>query len=601
MSYITDRSSPSNHEVRKQNLYEFIRHVDEAFPVSVGRLPGLPPKAKVNFGCLFIANALKVFWDRKVHSNAQIDTDEFDTFIQQWITMLVDVVLSEILCVSAEESTALRQVLMMGLPPHAESAPASPATEAFVTSLSSLRSVPDDEQDNFIAFLEKYPCEAPLPLVIWLRDCVVLLVLQSSAENRLYNTHTREVLFSLAECFSLDSDAVRMWERSIGEILHGTGSMASSQATVSRNTKMNQRIKIGLGAVGGAVILGITGGLAFPVLASVVSGVGAAFTGIGLGVIGTVLATTSMVLGSISVAGAVALFGITGGSLMTYKLSHRFGDLKEEDFKFRRIGPKKDDNAGSNDALEVVLCISGYLRNNRDYVEPWKIIRKRNGGLTDTFALQWEKKNLADLGNVFVKLLSTEVASALANVYIQASLGAVASTVALPVSVLSVMADSDNILIVCENRAKQAGEALAEVVSNQELGTRPFTLIAYSLGSSAVFACLERLANQGQFGSIQNVILLGSTIPCTFLYEGQRASWQKARSVVSGRFVNVYSKKDMLLHFLCRYLQWSINVAGVTEVNESGIENLDVSDIIASHSDYPAKIGEVLDRIGYFH
>ena len=593
-------TSPSNHEIRKESLYEFIRHVDESFQVSVSRLSGLPSKVKVNFGGLLIGNAIKVFWNSRQPVTSATVGSEFDTHLLQWVTTLVDVILSEVLCVSSDESTALRQVLMMGLPPHSDSMPVFPTTESFVTQLSSIRSVPEDERDRVVEFLERYPCVAPLPLVIWLRDCVVLLILQSSGENRLYDARTREVLFSTAESFSLDSDAVRMWERSIGEILHGTDSVMSSQATVSRNTKMNQRIKIGLGAVGGAVILGVTGGLALPVLASVVSGVGAAFTGIGLGVIGTVFATTSMVLGSISVAGAVALFGITGGSLMTYKLSHRFGDLKEEDFKFRRI-VKQSDEAKSNDALEVVLCISGYLRNSRDYTDPWKVIRKRNGNLTDTYALQWEKKNLAELGNVFVKLLSTELATALANVYIQASLGAVATTVALPISVLSVMADSDNILIVCENRAKQAGEALAEIVSNKQLGTRPYTLISYSLGSSAVFSCLERLSNQGYYGCIQNVILLGSTIPCTFLYEGQRASWQKARSVVSGRFINVYSKKDMLLHFLCRYLQWTIQVAGVTEVKEPGIENFDVSDIITSHSDYPAKIGDVLDRVGYFH
>jgi hypothetical protein len=55
----------------------------------------------------------------------------------------------------------------------------------------------------------------------------------------------------------------------------------------------------------------------------------------------------------------------------------------------------------------------------------------------------------------------------------------------------------------------------------------------------------------------------------------------------------------MLLQVLCRYLQWTIQVSGVMEVFESGIENYDVSDLIASHSDYPSKIPQILERIGY--
>jgi hypothetical protein len=591
-------TTPANSRERKKVLYEFLRAVDQHFQVSTSRLAGLPSKLKIDFGGLFVANALQVYWEARA-ANASGSETAYEIYLVEWITGLVDILLNDILSTSPNESTALKQVLMMGLPPYAEEIPPLPTTERFITSLSSLAGIPDDQKKAFLSFLELHACVAALPLVVWLRDCVILLILQSSKENRIYNPRTRTIMFKIAHGFGLDSDAIRMWERSIGEILHGHGAVAESRASISQNTRVNQRIKIGLGAVGGAVILGVTGGLAFPILASLASGVGAALTGVGLGVVGTVFATTSVLLGSISVAGAVALFGITGGSLMTFKLANRFGDLDVDDFKFRRLGrDRKDDHA--SDALEVCICISGYLRTNRDFIEPWKCIRKRNGGLQDAFALEWERKNLASLGNVFIKLLSSELATALTNIYVQASLGAASVTATLPISVISAMADSDNIFIVCENRARQAGEALAEVITNEDFGTRPFTLIAYSVGASAVFSCLEFLAAKGCFACIQDVIIMGSTVPCTFLLDGQRTPWRSARSVVCGRFVNVYSKKDMLLQFLCRYIQWSIHVSGVTEVAETGIENVDVSDIIQSHSDYPAKIDTILSRIGYF-
>ena len=599
MAHPSDSASPTNSTSRKRQVYDFVHLVDGCFQVSVTRLSSLPSRLKIDFGGLFISNAIKIYWHSRPSSGVP-SNDELEGYLITWVTWLCDILLNDILCTNPEESTALRQILMMGLPPYSETTPIIPSTERFITSLSSISSVPDVDRTHMLDFLEKHPCLAPLPLVIWLRDCVVMLMLQSSAENRIYNAHTREVLFSVSDSFSLDSDAIRMWERSIGEILHGHEAVADSQAFISQSTITAQRIKIGLGAAAGAVILGVTGGLAFPLLASVASSVGAALTGVGLGVIGTALVTTSMVLGSISVAGAVALFGITGGSLMTYKLSNRFGSLDVKDFQFRRLS-RASDKDHSQDALEIVLCISGYLRSARDYVDPWKVIRRKNGGLTDVHALQWERKNLENLGSVFIKLLSNELASAVTNIYVQATLGAAGATAALPISVISVMADSDNIFLVCENRAKQAGEALAEVITNADLGTRPFTLIAYSIGASAVFSCLEVLADKGYFSSVQNVILLGSTIPCTFLYEGQRTPWQKARSVVAGRLINVFSKKDMLLHFLCRYIQWTIQVAGVTEVREEGIENIDVSDLIQSHSDYPGNIEAILNRLGYFH
>jgi hypothetical protein len=592
--------SPSNAASTnvKCELFDFVHLIERSFKVSVSRLSSLASRSKIDFGGLFITSAVRVFWESKMRTPG-CQFEELDAHLTTWITMLVDVLLEEILQTSLDESTALRQLLMMGLPPYADDLPTVPSTDRFITSIAAIQSFADIEREQMAEFMEQYPCLVPVPLFLILRDCTVMLILQSSKENCIYNCRTRQVLFRLSEAFSLDPDVVRMVERSIGEILHGHEIVDDSRAIVSQSTRNSQKLKIGLGALGGAVLLGVTGGLAFPVLASVASGVGAALTGVGLGVVGTVFATTSLFLGSISVGGAVALFGITGGSLMTYKLSNRFGNLNIHDFKFKRLSRISEAQDQAHDALEIVLCVSGYLRTQRDYVEPWKVIRRRNANLSDPYALQWERTHLAALGSVFVKLLSNELASALTSIYINASLGVVSTTATLPISVLSVMADSDNILHVCENRARQVGEALAEVICNQDFGARPFTLIAYSIGATAVFTCLAVLADKGQFSRVQNVVLLGSTIPCSFILEGQRTPWQKARSVVSGRFVNVFSKKDVLLHFLCRYVQWSIQVAGVSEVREEGIENFDASEIIAAHSDYPANIGLILTRIGY--
>ena len=47
----------------------------------------------------------------------------------------------------------------------------------------------------------------------------------------------------------------------------------------------------------------------------------------------------------------------------------------------------------------------------------------------------------------------------------------------------------------------------------------------------------------------------------------------------------------------CRYKRMSSAVAGVTNVNSVGIENVDLSGIIKQHLDYPLKIKEILEFI----
>ena len=88
---------------------------------------------------------------------------------------------------------------------------------------------------------------------------------------------------------------------------------------------------------------------------------------------------------------------------------------------------------------------------------------------------------------------------------------------------------------------------------------------------------------------IQDVVLLGT--PSTVKTE----KWQNIRSIVSGRVVNGYSEKDMVLSLVYRYERWNIQVAGVAPVvGVEGIENLNLSHIIERHTDYCSKMKEVM-------
>ena len=90
-------------------------------------------------------------------------------------------------------------------------------------------------------------------------------------------------------------------------------------------------------------------------------------------------------------------------------------------------------------------------------------------------------------------------------------------------------------------RANAAGLILADSLIDRNLGVRPITLVGFSLGSRVIFAALRELANKGAFGLVQNVYLFGSPIVAN------RDEYLRARSVISGKFVNGYASNDWIL------------------------------------------------------
>lgn len=89
-------------------------------------------------------------------------------------------------------------------------------------------------------------------------------------------------------------------------------------------------------------------------------------------------------------------------------------------------------------------------------------------------------------------------------------------------------------------------------------------------------------------GLIEDVVVMGTPVSVD-------SKWDKARNIVSGRFINCFSKHDWTLGVLYRTQRFSSTVAGIREVPSHGIENCDVSSIIKSHTDYSSNISEILD------
>ncbi|CAD6918572.1 unnamed protein product [Tilletia laevis] len=145
------------------------------------------------------------------------------------------------------------------------------------------------------------------------------------------------------------------------------------------------------------------------------------------------------------------------------------------------------------------------------------------------------------------------------------------------------------------DRAKAAGLILADVLAKRQLGVRPVTLVGFSLGARAIFYALVELARIKAFGVVQNVYILGTPVTAT------DRVWKEARSVVAGRFVNVFSRSDWILGYLYRATSGGLrSIAGLHPVEVMpDIENVDVTHLIPGHLAYRALMPLVLSELQF--
>lgn len=145
------------------------------------------------------------------------------------------------------------------------------------------------------------------------------------------------------------------------------------------------------------------------------------------------------------------------------------------------------------------------------------------------------------------------------------------------------------------DRARQAGQVLADILLNRRLGVRPVSLIGYSLGARVIFFALLELAKQNAFGVVQEVYLFGATVTASIKI------WRQVRGVVSGRFVNAFAMNDWVLGYLFRATTGGLQtVAGLRPIEHvPDLENVDITHILEGHMSYRTKMPKLLAYVGF--
>ncbi|NXS93343.1 TMCO4 protein, partial [Jacana jacana] len=437
-----------------------------------------------------------------------------------------------------------------------------PAMAAFASGLGG------EGTESFTEILLKDPTVKENPVVVT-QD-----LLAFSLRDGYYDARARVLICHIIWLLRAPLEELEVLEESLLESLkeqkEESETAEVSRKKKERRSKLKRYLLIGLATLGGGTVIGLTGGLAAPLVAA-----GAAT------IIGSAGAAA---LGStVGIAVLASLFGAAGAGLTGYKMKKRVGAIEEFEFL-----PLTEGNQ-----LHITIAITGWLSAGKygSFTAPWSSMLQSR----EQYCLAWESKYLMELGNTLDSLLNGFV-----NMMAQEALkltvfSGIVTALTWPTSLLTVASVIDNPWGVCLHRSAEVGKHLAHILLSRQQGKRPVTLIGFSLGARVIYFCLQEMAQEiDSQGIVEDVVLLGAPV------EGEAKYWKAITKVVSGRIINGYCRGDWLLRFVYRTSSVQINVAGLQPVNldDRRMVNMDLSSVVNGHLDYMKQMDTILKAVG---
>ncbi|KAK5046086.1 hypothetical protein LTR84_008543 [Exophiala bonariae] len=412
----------------------------------------------------------------------------------------------------------------------------------------------------------------------WTVLCDLFLVLISDSD---YDARSRRLLERVGSTMDISWVQICRFEKRVIDSLEMQEEEAKENWDESDHMERRRKLGLkrkyvvmGLATVGGGLVIGLSAGLLAPVIGA---GLAAGFTTIGVG-------GTAGFLGGVGGA-ALITSGATlaGGTIAVRASDRRTGHVQT--FEYRPLH--------NNKRLNLILTVAGWMNGKVDDVRlPYSTVDPIMG---DIYSLYWEPEMLQSMGDT-INILATEaLTQTVQQVLGSTILVALMASIQLPVVLSKLAYLIDNPWSVSLDRANAAGLILADSLIDRHIGQRPITLVGFSLGSRVIFSCLRELSNRGAYGLIQNVYLFGSPVVV------KKDEYLRARSVVSGRFLNGYASNDWILGYLFRATSGGImRVAGLAPVEGiPGIENMDVGKFVNGHMAYRTAMPRLMREAGW--
>jgi Protein of unknown function (DUF726) len=412
----------------------------------------------------------------------------------------------------------------------------------------------------------------------WTVLCDLFLLLISDS---MYDSRSRRLLEQVAKAMDISWTQICRFEKRVIDALEMQEEANKENWNEEEHMETRRKLGLkrkymvmGLATVGGGLVIGLSAGLLAPVIGA---GLAAGFTTIGV-------TGTAGFLGGVGGAALITSAATAAGGTIAVRASHRrTGAVKT--FEYRPLH--------NNKRLNLILTVSGWMNGKVDDVRlPYSTVDPIMG---DIYSLLWEPEMLQSMGDT-INILATEaLTQTVQQVLGSTILVALMASLQLPIVLTKLSYLIDNPWTVSLDRANSAGLILADSLIDRHLGNRPITLLGFSLGSRLIFSCLKELAARGAYGIVQNVYLFGSPIVA------KKDEYLRARTVVSGRFVNGYASNDWILGYLFRATSGGImRVAGLAPVNDvPGLENLDVTQLVNGHMAYRTAMPRLLREVGW--
>ncbi|XP_067447566.1 transmembrane and coiled-coil domain-containing protein 4 [Thunnus thynnus] len=437
-----------------------------------------------------------------------------------------------------------------------------PVMKAFLSGLGF------EGSDTFLSILQAEPllAEGATPIM---QDLVSF-----SVKDGQYDARARVLIRHVSCLLRVSQQQLEEFEETLGERLREGGEESEEESSRRRRRERGRKLRryllIGLATVGGGTVIGVTGGLAAPLVAA---GAGAVLGAGGAAALGSATGIAIM----------ASLFGAAGAGLTGYKMNKCVGAIEE--FEFLPL------NSGKH--LHLTIAVTGWLCSGKysSFQAPWCSL----GECGEQYCLVWESRFLRDLGSAMASLLDGLVSMVAQEALKYTVLSGIVTALTWPASLLAAASVIDHPWCVCLNRSAEVGKHLAQVLRSRQQGKRPVSLIGFSLGARVIYFCLQELANdQGGEGVVEDVVLLGAPV------DGSEKAWERITRVVSGKIVNGYCRGDWLLGFLYRSSAAQLSVAGLQPINDQDgrIINVDLSSVVKGHLDYMRQMDTILVAVG---
>lgn len=410
----------------------------------------------------------------------------------------------------------------------------------------------------------------------WTVLCDLFLIMIADS---VYDARSRVLLERVASRLGLGWLDVVKFEKRVTdalEIQEGIERMEHKDVIEGRikASKRRRYAMMGLATIGGGLVIGLSAGLLAPVIGAALGGM---LTTIGIS------GTTGFLAGTTGAALITTGATLTGSGIAVKGMARRTQAVNT--FSLVPLH--------NNKRVNCIITVAGFMTNIQDDVRlPFSVLDPIVG---DVFSVFWEPEMMMEMGNA-LKILTTEVLTQVGQTVLQATvMTALMSALQWPLILTKLGYLIDNPWSNALDRARAAGQVLADILLHRHLGVRPITLIGFSLGARVIFYCLVELAKHKAMGIVQDVFIMGATVTAP------TKTWHEARSVVAGRFVNAYARSDWVLNYLFRATTGGLNtVAGLRPVEGvPGLENFDVTDKIAGHASYRAYMPVILHQLGF--